>query len=108
MVLLSIHFVVVRLAQLVVVAMGKSRRSPPTVMRTWLTSALVGQMVATIWAYVTLRPWRMEDFATKKTVLVPVGMRVPTPWARHPKSLARALTEVLPLGQHMRCRYSSA
>ena len=30
--------------------------------------------------YVTLQPWRMADFATKKTVLVPVGMRVSTTW----------------------------
>ena len=92
MVLLSRHFMVFRLAQWVVVALGKSRRSPPTVTRTRFTSALVGRMVEKIWAYVTLRPWGMEDFAIKKTVFVLVGMRVPTPWARRPKSLERALT----------------
>ena len=108
MVLLSRHFVVVRLEQWVVVAPRKSRRSPPTVTQTWFTLALVGEMVATIWAYVTLRPWEMEYFATKKTVLVPVGMRVTTPWARRPKSLARALNQVLVLGPRMRCQYSSA
>ena len=45
----------------------------------------------------------MAGFATKKTVLVPVGMHVPTPWARRPKSLAGALIQVLPLGPRMRC-----
>ena len=105
MVLLSRHFVVVILAQCVVVAPGKSRRSLPTVTRTRFTSALVSLMEATIWAYVTLRPWGMADFAAKKTVLVPVGMRVPTPWLRRPKSLARALIQVSPLGTRMRCRY---
>ena len=108
MVLLGRHFVVVRLAQWVMVAPGKLRRSPPTVMWTRFTLALVGLMEATIWAYVTLQPWGMADFATNKTVLVPVGMRVPTPWARRPKLLARALTQVSPLGPRMRCRYSSA
>ena len=49
-VLLRRHFVVVRLAQWVVVASGKSRRSPPTVTRTRFTSALVGLMEATIWS----------------------------------------------------------
>ena len=44
----------------------------------------------------------------KKTVFVPVNIRVPTPWDRHPKSLARALIQVSPLGPRMRCRYSSA
>ena len=48
MVLLSKHFVVVKLAQWVVVAPRKSRRFPPTVMQTRFTLALVGQMVATI------------------------------------------------------------
>ena len=90
------------------VAPGKPRRSPPTVTRTGFTLALVGQMVATIWVYVILWPWGMDDFATKKTVLVPVGMRVPTPWARCPKYLVRALTQVSPLGPQIRCRYSSA
>ena len=108
MVLLSKHFVVVRLAQWVVVALGKSRRSPPIVTRTRFTTALVGQKVATIWAYVTLRSWGIEDLATNKTVLVPVGMRVPTPWVRRPKSLARALTQVFLLGPRVRCRYSIA
>ena len=28
--------------------------------------------------------------ATKKKVLVPVGMRVPTPWTRHPESTRRS------------------
>ena len=102
MVLLSRQFVVVRLAQCVVVAPGKLRRSPPTVTRTRFTSALVGQMEATVWAYVTFKPWGMADFATNKTVLVPVGMRVPTPWDRRPKSLARALIQVSPLGPRMR------
>ena len=45
-------------------------------------------------------------FATKKTVLVPVGMRVPMPWVRCPKSLARALIQLPPLGPWMRFRYS--
>ena len=108
MVLLSRNFVVVKLSQRVEVAPGKSRRSPPTVTRTWFTSALVGRMVATIRVYVTLRPWGMEDFATKKTVLVPMGMRVLTPWARRPKLLARALNQVSPLGPRMRCQYSRA
>ena len=35
-------------------------------------------------------------------------MQVPTPWARRPKLLARALIQVSPLGPRMRCRYSSA
>ena len=48
------------------------------------------------------------DFATKKTVLVPVGMRVPKPWERRPKSFARTLTQVSPSGPQMRCRYLSA
>ena len=108
MVLFSKHFVVVRLAQWVVVAPVKSRRSPPTMTRTRCTLALVGFMEATIRAYVTLRPWGVDDFATKKKVLVPVGMRVPTPWNRRPKSLASALIQVSPLGPRMRCRYSSA
>ena len=108
MVLLSKKIVVVKLVQWVVVAPGKSGRSPPTVTRTRFTSALVGQMVATIWAYVTLRPWGMEDFATKKTVLVPVGMRVPTPWVSRLKLLVMALTQVSPSGPRMRCQYSSA
>ena len=108
MVLLSKHFVVVKLAQWVVVAPGKLRWYPPTVTRTRFTSALVRRMVATIQAYVTLRSRGMEDFATKKTVLVPVGMRVPTPWERRPKSLARALAQVLPSGPQTRCRYLSA
>ena len=108
MVLLIRHFVVVRLAQWVVVAPSKSRRSPPTVTRTQLTLALVGQMEATIWEYVTFLPWGMAYFATKKTVLVPVVMRVPTPWARRPKLLVRALIQVLPLRPRMRCRYSNA
>ena len=73
MILLSRHFVVVRLAQWVVVTLSKSRRSPPTVTRTGFTSALVGRMVATIWEYVTLRPRIMEDFATNNTVLVLLG-----------------------------------
>ena len=93
MVLLSRHFMVVRLAQWVVVAPGKSKRSPPAVTRTQFTSALVGRMEATIPSYVNLRTWGMADFATKKTVLVPVGMRVPTPCVRHPKLLARALIQ---------------
>ena len=102
MVLLSRHFVVVRLSQWMVVAPGKSRRSPPTVTQTQFTLALVGRMEATIWEYVTLQPWGMGDFATKKMVLVLAGMRVPTPWVRRPKSLARALIQVSPLGPWMR------
>ena len=74
MALLSRHFVVVKLAQWVVAALGKSRRSTLTVTWTRFTSALVGLMEANIQAYVTLRPWGTEDFVTKKTVLVPVGM----------------------------------
>ena len=108
MVLLIRHFFVVKLAQWVVVAPGKSRRSPPTVTRTGFTLALVGLVEATIQAYVTLRPWGIADFAIKKPVLVPVGMPVPTPWARRPKLLARALIQVSPLGPWMRCQYSSA
>ena len=50
----------------------------------------------------------MAHFSMKKMVLVPVGMRVLTPWARRPKSLARALIQVSSLGPQMRCRYSSA
>ena len=46
MVMLSKHFVVVKLVQWVVVAPRKSRRSPPTVIQTRFTLALVGQMVA--------------------------------------------------------------
>ena len=61
-------------------------------------------MVATIQAYVTLRSWGMEDFSTKKTVLVPVGMQVLTPWVRRPKLLVRDLTQVLPMGPCMRCQ----
>ena len=108
MVLLSRHFFVVRLAQWVVVAPGKLRMSPPTVTWTQFTLALVGLMEATIRAYVTLRPWGMADFDTKKMVLVTVGMRVTTPWARRPKSLVRALIQVSLLGPQMRCQYSSA
>ena len=108
MVLLSRHFVVVRLTQWVLVAPGKSRWFPPTVMRTGFTWFLVGLMEATIRAYLTLRPWGMADFDIKKTVLVPVGVRVPTPWARRPRSLAIALIQVSPLGLQMRCQYLSA
>ena len=108
MVLLSRHFVVARLVQWMVVAPGKSRRSPPTMTRTRFTLALVGQMEATIRAYVNLRPRGMADFATKKTVLVTVGMRLSMPWVGCPKSLARGLIQVSPLGPWMRCRYSSA
>ena len=79
MMLLRKHFVVVKLVQWVVVAPGKSRRSPPTVTRKRFTLALVGQMVATICTYVTLWSWGMEDFATNKTLLVPVDMQVLTP-----------------------------
>ena len=49
MVLLSKHFVMVKLAQWVVVAPGKARRSHPTVTRTQFTSALVDLMVEKIW-----------------------------------------------------------
>ena len=107
-VLLSRHFVVVKLAQWVVVAPGKSRRSPPTVTRTRFTLTLVGLMKANIRAYVTLRLWGMADFAIQKTVLVPVGMQVHTPWARRPKSLVRAMSQVSPFGPRMGCPYSSA
>ena len=79
MVLLSKKIVVVKLAQWVVVAPEKLRRYPPTVTWTRFTSSLVGRIVANIRAYVTLRSWGMEYFATKNTVLVPVGVRVPTP-----------------------------
>ena len=48
MVLLRREFGVVKLAQWVVVAPGKLRRSPPTVTRKWFTSDLVGLMEATI------------------------------------------------------------
>ena len=81
-VLLRRHFVVVRLAQWVVVARGKSRRSLTTVTWTRFTLALVGLMEATIQAYVTLRSWGVADLSIKKTILVPVGVRVPTPWVR--------------------------
>ena len=108
MVLLSRHFDVVKLEQWVVVVPGNSRRSLPTVTRTQFTSALVGMMEATIWAYVTLRLWGIADFAIKKTVLVPVGMRVLMPWAMHPKSFASALIHMSPLGTGMRCQYLSA
>ena len=47
-------------------------------------------------------------FSINNTVLVPVGMRVPTPWSRSPKSFARALIQVSLLGPRMRCQYSSA
>ena len=108
MVMLSRHFVVVKLAQWVVVAPGKLRWSPPTVTWTRFTSALVGLMEEKIRAYVTLRTWGIADFAIKKTVLVPFCTRLPTPWARRPKSLASALIQVSPLGTQMRCRYLSA
>ena len=81
MVLLSKHFVVVKLTQWVVVALGESRWLPPIVTWTRFTSDLVGWMVATIRVYVNSWSCGMEDLATKKTVLVPVRMRVPTPWA---------------------------
>ena len=103
MVLLSIHFMVVILAQWVVVAPDKYKRSPPAVTQTRFTSALVGRMEATIPSYVTLRTWGMADFATKKMVLVPVNMRVPTPCMRHHKLLARSLIQLSPLGPRMRC-----
>ena len=83
MVMLSRHFVVFKLAQWVVVAPGKSRRSPPTVTWTRFTSALVGLVEATIQAYVTLLPWGVANFSIKKTVLVPGGMRLPTHKRRH-------------------------
>ena len=108
MVLFRRQFVVVRLAQWVVVVPGKLRWSPPTVTRTRFTSALVGLIEATIWAYVTLRPWGVANFATKKKVLVPVGMRVLTPWDRRPKSLARALIQVSLFVPRMKCQYLRA
>ena len=108
MVLLIRHFVVVKLAQWVVVVPGKSRRYLPTVTRTWFTSALVGLIEATIQGYVTLRPWGMADFSIKKTVFVPVCMWVPTPWSRRIKSLVRALIQVFMFGPRMRSRYLSA
>ena len=49
-----------------------------------------------------------SQFPTKKTVLVPVVMRVLMPWARRPKFLTIALIQVSPLGARMRCQYLSA
>ena len=42
-------------------------------------------------------------FGNKEDGVGAGGMQVPTPWARRPKSLARALTQVAPSGSWIRC-----
>ena len=42
------------------------------------------------------------SFFDKKTVLVPEGIPVPTPWARRPRSLSRAQNQVWLSGPQIR------
>ena len=85
-----------------------SRRSPPTVTRTLCTSFLCGLRLATSLAYVTLRPSGIAWRGMNRMVLVPFLIRVPTPCASIPRSLASARFHRFFAGVWMRCRYSRA
>ena len=84
----------------------KSSLSPPTVTRTRWVSVFCGQILENRQEYVTLRPANTSHFWMKNTVLVPVGMRVPTPCVRRPRLLSRLYDQTSALRQRMRWRYS--
>jgi hypothetical protein len=66
----------------------------------------MGRMVAMILPYVTLHPLGTLSLVMKKQVLVPEGIRVLTPWASHPSSLAKDWSQISKSGPSMRCLYS--
>ena len=65
-------------------------------------------MLETSRPYVMVFPSGTEDRGMKKMVLVPLGMRVPTPCARRPKSLASARIQTAAFGPFTKSRYSSS
>ena len=50
----------------------------------------------------------MDALETKKTILVPVGMLVPTPWAGRPKFLDSASTQVCNIRTFLNVRISGS
>ena len=63
-------------------------------------------MVETRRTYVAFLCKVTAERGIKNMVLLPDGIRVPTPWARRPRSLAKAVIHVLDSGPVERSRYS--
>ena len=99
------HLVVVRDAIRVDVDPLYTNLSPPTVIRTLFVSTLFGQTVATSRRYMTLRPFGIFVGWMKNMVSLP-RMRLPTPWANLPKSLARDVIHISLSGPLDRAPYS--
>ena len=53
-----------------------------------------------------MRPLGASHLRMKKTVLVPVGMRVKIPYASRPRSLDKLLVQIFWFGPLKSCRYS--
>src|SRR5687767_1892377 len=85
-------------------------RLPPTVSRVWWDSVLWGRKEVTMRPYVGLQPSGKSCLAMNLMVLVPDGMRIPTPWASRPNSLAKDVSHcslVCPVTlPETRCQYS--
>ena len=98
---------VVRSAVAVLLSPGKVMRLPPTVRRERCVSFLFGLMSQTRFPYVTVLPLRTKCRGMKAIVLVPVGIRWPTPFVNLPSSLANDVCHCVAVGPLTRSLYSS-
>ena len=105
-VLLINKFFVVRLAVCVAVIPVYSNLSPPTVTRTQWTSFLCGQSYANSLAYVTCLWAGTVYLLTKRVVLFPFGIRIPTPCTSLPRLFANAVSHNFFAGVRIKCLYS--
>ena len=98
--------IVVRSAVAVLLSPAKSIRLPPTVRRERCVSFLFCLILQTRLPYVTILPFCTKRRGMKAIVFVAVGIRVPTPFAKRPSSLANDICQIVLVGPWMRSLYS--
>ena len=86
--------------------LSHSNLSPPIVTLTLFGSALSGLIAGTNLQYALLSLEGILFGCTKKMVFVPFFIRVPTPCANLPRSLASAFVQIILSGSLIRWRYS--
>ena len=100
------NFNVVRLVVCVAVISVYSSLLPPAVTRTQWTSFLCGRSSSTSLAYVTFLWAGTICLLTKRIVLFPSVIRVPTPYASLPRSFANVVSHNYFSGLCIKCLYS--
>ena len=104
-VLLNIILVVTSTTNCVDVTPSNYSMSPPTVIRTRCVSALCGLIYTKMRPYVNVFSLGPVPLVMKKIVLLPFGMRLPTPWATMSRSLTNTMTHVFDSVPLRNCLY---